>query len=92
LKVKYFNFLKNIIIVMGCCFGCDNDDHGGGEVLAEYNPLLLGDPVDETNNYIYTQRIIECAERLIQPRSVEMSRNLSQQQLPTSPENREYLE
>ena len=76
---------------MGCCLGCD-DDHGGGEVLAEYNPLLLGDSVDSTSNSMYSERMMECAERLIQPETVEMTRNLSSQLLTTVPENQEYLE
>ena len=39
---------------MGCCLGCE--DPQKGELLAEYNPLLLGHSVDRTS--IYGERLI----------------------------------
>ena len=58
---------------MGCCLGCTEPHEG--EILAEYNPMILGDSVSETSRSMYTERMIECAERFIQPGAEEMRRS-----------------
>ena len=61
---------------MGCCLGCDDPERT--ELLAEYNPLLLGDTVElttapiettmesQTESSMYTDRLIERADKYIQ--------------------------
>ena len=62
---------------MGCCLGCD-DPERKTELLAEYNPLLLGDTVElttapietaiesQTESSMYTDRLIEGADKYMQ--------------------------
>ena len=63
---------------MGCCLGCE--DPSDGIVLAEYNPLILGDTVASSKNStylvnsMYSERMMACAEKLLQPEMQNMSR------------------
>ena len=76
LKVIFFSFLKNNIHIMGCCLGCD-DPYRNEVTLAEYNPLILGAPVDNYSQSMYTDRMIEYAEKYEQPNLYEMTRDIS---------------
>jgi len=67
---------------MGCCLGCD-DPERNTELLAEYNPLILGDNVEltatqsenntesQTEASMYTDRLIERADKYIQGKTDE---------------------
>ena len=63
---------------MGGCLGCD--DPPDREILAEYNPLILGDTVASSKNSIYmvnsmySERMMTCADTLLQPEMQNMSR------------------
>ena len=61
---------------MGCCLGCMEPRRD--EVLAEYNPLILGDSVSATSNSMYAQRMMEYAERRIQPGKQELTNSVQE--------------
>ena len=64
--VKYFKFLKNSIILMGNCLGCD-DPEKKAVILAEYDPLLGSKAVHESVNSVNADHLIECIEHYTQP-------------------------
>ena len=61
--------------IMGGCLSClyPRDP----SLLAEYNPLILGSSMDNTENSMYTERLIEYTEENVQKNIVSCEKVFS---------------
>ena len=50
---------------MGCFLSCDEPEEY--TVLAEYNPMILGDKVEKSTATMYTEKLVKYTSNYIQP-------------------------
>jgi len=69
---------------MGCLLSCEDPERHN--VLAEYNPMILGDRVEQSSPTMYTEKLVKYTTSYIQPVVNTMIRGVRSTYNPSPPE------